>query len=189
MAEEGFDDFEMQDLGRSYPQYDDMNDEYDNLAQEHLNLLHGGDDNVELDNVKKRINYIECIREDKRSYNESSFMYSDDGETVKITRKGGRSQSAPEIEFPDTTGPENEIISSIEKFISDSLKKRFWFNSNNDKVIELKLNVNKTNNNNITFKPLNTRNERGAEKIVLKRDSNGVLQYNATEGSQKGVDK
>ena len=35
MAEEGFDDFEMQDLGRKYPQYDDMNDEqlndeYDN---------------------------------------------------------------------------------------------------------------------------------------------------------------
>ena len=56
-------------------------------------------------------------------------------------------------------------------------------------MIELKLNVNKTNNNNITFKPLNTRNERSVEKIVLKRDSNGVLQYNTAEGSQKAVDQ
>ena len=56
-------------------------------------------------------------------------------------------------------------------------------------MIELKLNVNKTNDNNLTFKPLNTRNERGVEKIVLKRDSDGILQYNAAEGLQKAVDQ
>ena len=89
----------MQYLGRKYPQYDYMNDEqlndeYDNLALERLNLLRGDSDNDRLDNVKKRMDYIDHIRKDKRSYNVSSFMYCDDGETVRITtRKGGRSQN------------------------------------------------------------------------------------------------
>ena len=123
---------------------------------------------------------------------ETSFTDNDNGETVKITtRKGGRSQSAPEIDFIDTnTRPENEIIPSIETFISDNHKEGFRFNLNSNKVIELRLNVNKTNNNNITFKPLNIRNnERGKEKIVLKRDSKGIFQYNDAVNAQVAVDQ
>ena len=92
-------------MGQKYPQYDEMNDEeldneYQNLSKERLDLLRN-DDDVRSDDVKKRMSYIDRIRENRN--NETSFIYSDDGETVKITtRKGGRGQSAPEIEFPDS---------------------------------------------------------------------------------------
>ena len=169
MAEGGFEDFEMQDLGQKYPQYDEMNDEeldneYQNLSKECLDLLHNDDD------VKKRMSYIDRIQENRN--NETSFTDNDNGETVRITtRKGGKSLSTPEIDFINTnTRPENEIIPSIEKFITDNHKEGFRFNLNSNKVIKLRLNVNKTNNNNITFKSLNIRNnERGKEKIVLKK--------------------
>ena len=38
-----------------------LDNEYDNLSQEHLDLLHRDSDNVRLDNVIKRNTYIECI--------------------------------------------------------------------------------------------------------------------------------
>ena len=191
MAKGGFDDFEMQDLGQKYPRYDEMNNEeldneYQNLSKESSDLLLG---DVRLDDVKKRISYVDRIRENRN--NETSFIYSDDGETAKITtRKGGRSQSAPEIELHDTTTrPENETIPAIEKFISDNYTESFRFNMNSVKVLELRNRLNKTNNNNITLKPITTRNKMGVEKIVLKRNSKGLLQYNDAEGSQKAVDQ
>ena len=193
MAEGGLDDFEMQDVDQKYPQYDEMNDEgldneYQNLSKKRLDLL-CNDDDVRSDDVKKRMSYIDRIRENR---NETSFTGYDNGETVKVTRrKGGESLSTPEIDFINTnTRPENEIIPSIEKFISDNHKEGFGFNLNSNKVIELRLNVNKTNNNNITFKPLNIRNnERGKEIIVLKRDSKGILQYNDAVRAQVAVDQ
>ena len=132
---------------------------------------------------------IDRIRENRN--NKTSFTDNDNGETVKITRKGGRSQSAPKIDFIDTTTrPENGNIPAIEKFISDNHKEGFRFSLNSNKVIELRLNVNKSNNNNITFKPLNIRNnERGKEKIVLKRDSKGIFQYNDAVNAQVAVDQ
>ena len=45
----------------------------------------------------------------------------------------------------------------------------------------------KFNHNNITLKPINRSNVRGVPKIVLKRDSNGVLQHNDAENAQKAV--
>ena len=65
MAEAGFDDFEMEDLGRKYPEYDDL--DYDDLeynfhylSQERDKLL---DDNgiinkEKLDHHNNRIRYI-----------------------------------------------------------------------------------------------------------------------------------
>ena len=69
MAEVGFDDFEMQDLGQKFPQYDEMNDEeldneYQILSKERLDLLRN-DDDVRSDDVKKRLSYIDRIRENR----------------------------------------------------------------------------------------------------------------------------
>ena len=67
---EGFDNFKMEDLGRNYPEYDNMNEqeldnEYVNLTHERLNVLRDYDDNDKLNIVKERINYIERIQENK----------------------------------------------------------------------------------------------------------------------------
>ena len=48
-------------------------------------------------------------------------------------------------------------------------------------------NVDKTGQNNITFKPLTSRNKRGTAQVVLKRDSKGILQFNNVEKAQKAV--
>ena len=68
---EGFDDFEMKDLSRKYPEYDDMNeqelnDEYDSLTQKCLNLLRD-DTNPqdEIISVNERTNYIDRILENR----------------------------------------------------------------------------------------------------------------------------
>ena len=58
MAERGSYDFEMQDLGQKYPEYADMNqdqldDEYQNLSKECLDLLRN-DDDVTSDDMLKR---------------------------------------------------------------------------------------------------------------------------------------
>ena len=69
----GFEEFEMKDLGRNYPEYDDMNieelnNEYDSITQKRSNLL--GDNTVTQDNgqfvnIKERTNYIDCILENR----------------------------------------------------------------------------------------------------------------------------
>ena len=108
---------------------------------------------------------------------------NDDGKTITIKTRGSkRSYSAPEVEFIDTKErPENRIKFAIEDFIRRNHRESFRLDTHNDKAIELLLNVDKTNNNNITFKPLTTRNRRGNPEIVLKRDSKGVLQHNDEE--------
>ena len=83
MAEEGSDDYEMEDLGRKYPEYDDLNeqdldDEYDNLLKNRLHLLRN-DNNPQYD-INKRINYIERIKENK--FGEATFINNKDGRTV-----------------------------------------------------------------------------------------------------------
>ena len=42
---------------------DQLNNEYQNLSQERLDLLRGDSDNDRLDNVKKRMDYIDRISE------------------------------------------------------------------------------------------------------------------------------
>ena len=69
MAEVGFDDFEMQDLGQKFPQYEmndeELDNEYQILSKERLDLLHNDDDDVRSDDVKKRLSYIDRIRENR----------------------------------------------------------------------------------------------------------------------------
>ena len=59
----------------------------------------------------------------------------------------------------------------------------------NEKAFELIENTYKTNNNDITFKPLTSRNKRGKPQIALKRDSNGVLQCNDAKSAEKAVEQ
>ena len=78
---------------------------------------------------------------------------------------------------------------AVEDFIRRNYDGNFRFGTlHNDKGIELLLNVDKTNNN-ITFKPLTSRNVHGKEQIVIKRDSNGVFQYNNAKSAQKVVEQ
>ena len=58
---------------------------------------------------------------------------------------------------------------AIEDLIRRNHRESFRLDTHNDKSIELLLNVDKTNNNNITFKPLTTRNRCGNSQVVLKR--------------------
>ena len=104
----GFDDFEMKDLGRKYPKYDDMNreelnNEYDSLTQDRLNLLRNDTDpqDEKFVDVKERTNYIDRILENRfgSRAGETTFTSNNDSKTVTIKRKGDPSTSvlAPEL--------------------------------------------------------------------------------------------
>ena len=177
---EGFDDFEMEDMSRKYPEYgnlDDqqLNNEYDSLTQKRLDLL--GDDvqpeHNEFVDVKERMNYIDRILENRQS--ETTFTDNNNRKTVTIKRKGDPSTSVLAPKMGIINEPEKEKIFGVEDFIRRNYDGKFKTDPlHNDKAIELIQNVDKTNNNNITFKPLTSRNVRGKEQIVLKRDSDGV---------------
>ena len=71
MAEE-FDDFEMEDMSRKYPEYDnydeqELNDEYDSLTLKRLDLFRSDiePEDEQIVDVKERMNYIERIQENK----------------------------------------------------------------------------------------------------------------------------
>ena len=92
------------------------------------------------------------------------------------------------MEFIVTTeSPENRIKFAIEDFIRRNHWESFRLDTHNHKAIELLLNVDRTKNNNITFKPLTTRNRRGNPQILLKRDSKGLLQYNNAKTAMEAV--
>ena len=185
MAEGGFDDFEMEDLGRNYPEYYDMNDlklgnEYEGLVRTRYSLLNVPNaKEVRVKDVRDRITYIDRIKENRLS--ETTFTDNNDGKTVTIKRKGDPSTSvlAPELdieaELPNLfESAANEKIFNVEDFIRRNYDKGFVLDVlHNEKAIELIRNVDKTKNN-ITFKPLTSRNNRGKPQIILKRDSNGV---------------
>ena len=65
---EGFNEFEMEDLNRMYPKYDnyneqELNDEYDSLSKRHLEILR----NFKLEEDSERMNDIERLQENKRN--------------------------------------------------------------------------------------------------------------------------
>ena len=128
---------------------------------------------------------------------ETTFTDNND-KTANIKRKGDPSTSVLVAELDLTVeppselkeSPENEKAFTIEDFIRRNYDGNFKLDIlHNDKAIELLLNVDKTNNNNITFKPLTSRNNRGKPQIVLKRDCNGVLQYNDAAIAKKAVEQ
>ena len=131
MDEGGFEYHEMDVMGEKYPEYADMNqdqldDEYQNLSQERLELLRRDSDNARLENVKKRMDYIERIQ-DKR-VKETSFTSNNDGTVTIKTRKD--SEAVSRLEFPgvpqnesgeEKTGrPENEPRFVIVNFIKSN---------------------------------------------------------------------
>ena len=149
---EGFDDFEMEDLSRKYPEYDNLNDqqlndEYDSLTNKHLELLRGDTNpqDEQFVNVKERINYIDRILENRQS--ETTFTSNNDSKTVTIKRKGDtRSYSAPELDITAKLleNPENEKIFTVEDFIRRNYDENFKIDPlYNDKAIELIQNVDK----------------------------------------------
>ena len=126
---EVFDDFEMGDFGRKYPEYDDMTDEeiyseYQNLSQKRLDLLRG--DSVPQDekyaDVIYRMSYIERTGRIK-GVAETTFTSNKDGTVTINTRRD--SFEAPGVEFLDVAPEMSDIPSLlvskkdvIEEFIS-----------------------------------------------------------------------
>ena len=134
MAEGGFDDFEMDDLGSKYPEYDDLNeqelyDEYDSLTQNRLKLLRSDTDpqDEQFVHVKERVNYIERIEENKFGTSNK------DGKTVIGSTSG---IIAPEFELES---PKNEKVFAVEDFIKRNYSKSFSLDTlHNDEAIEYK---------------------------------------------------
>ena len=162
MIEGEFDDFQMEELGNKYPEYDDMDttaldNEYERLTNERLDLLRS-DNPTRLEEVKNRLRYIGSVRGD--GIVETKFTSDGSGKTVTIERRG-QSTSAPEVQFiKPSNNPINETNKAVENFISTNYKEDFKFSPHSDKAIELRKNINITTNNNITYKPLTIRNER-----------------------------
>ena len=186
-------DFEMNDLGgRRFPEYDTMdndqlNIEYNTLTNERLDLLRN-DDPSRLEEVKDRLSDVDRLQ----STREDETVFTDDGKTVTITRKGQRSHSAPLVEFVDTTkaGAGNNRVSAVEAFISRVFKiDSYRLSRHGTNAMDLRLNIDITGNNHITYRPLTARNERGVARIVLKRDSNGVLHYNDAKVTARAVNQ
>ena len=103
MAEGGFHDFEMQDLGQKSPLYDEMN--YDQLANEYINLqdILINDKFVKKNFKKsreyeKRFHYLSNLLHEMKQ--ETSLTENDDGKTLTITnKKGGVQFETPGVEF------------------------------------------------------------------------------------------
>ena len=138
MAEGGFEDFEMEDLGRNYLQYNNMNeqqlnDEYDNLTRISRNLLiypDAPEDRVE--EIRERIDYIDSILENRKR--ETTFT---DGKTAVTRKRKGdildllgatikrpKTELKIESELTDELleNPENEKKFAIENFIRKKYK-------------------------------------------------------------------
>ena len=121
MAEGGFDDYEMQDLGEKYPEYDKMNDEqlgieYDDLSQERLNLLRSEDnDKDRLNHVKIRISYIDKLKSQRQS--ETCFTDNDSG-TVTI-KNPNKTQviNLPGVYFDNISSPNDNPSFLLTQYI------------------------------------------------------------------------
>ena len=183
MAEGGFEYHEMEDLGRKYPKYDNMTDEQLNIENENLrqgrldSLLTDDDDSS--DDIKKGSDYIDRIRENRNK--ETSLIDNKDDETVIIKTEDGNSDTAHELQFPEVPQDRNFKTDDIEDFINREYKiKNFKFNLSNDSTYDFLIKCIKiTDQGNIKFK---SEKKYGVgylkEQVVLKRDTNQVLQYN-----------
>ena len=112
MAEGGFEDYEMEDFGRKYPEYDNMNeqelnDEHNRLINSHFNLLKYDiqPEHPSLVENNERINYIDSTLENRFGSRavETTFTNNKDGKTVTIQRKGEPSTSVlvPKVDILD----------------------------------------------------------------------------------------
>ena len=115
MEEGRSDDFEMQDLGENYTDYDNMsfdklNQKYDLLNQSESIIFsefsnYNYSNKSQLADIQNRRRYIVSIRTRILNQTDTSFTDSDDGKTVIINNKGSDTQvKAPRAKFEN---PEN----------------------------------------------------------------------------------
>ena len=167
----------MEDVSKKYPEYDEMDeqqldDEYNILSKKRLDLLK---DDIEIEHnefvdVKERMDYIDNIRNQK--FKETTFTFPElPADNINIEKN-----------------PESKKEFSIEDFIRRNYDGTFKLDKKrNDKALELIKNTYKSNNNNIKFKPLTSRNIRGTKQIVLKRNEKGKLKYNKSKIASEAV--
>ena len=143
---EGFNDFQMEDLSIKYSEYDDMNreelnNEYDSLIKDGLNLIRDETDpqDEQFVYIKKRTNYIDHILENK--FSETTFTDNNDGKTVTIKRKVDPSTSVlpPKVDITDKllNKSGNDKLLAIQGFIRRNYSKNFRLDTYNVKAIEL----------------------------------------------------
>ena len=86
-------------MSREYPEYDDW--DYDRLVGEHDRLL-TDEVMIEPDSHRKLV-YVHKLLEklDQQRQAETSFIDSNDGKTVKIITKSGRTVETPPADFVD----------------------------------------------------------------------------------------
>ena len=96
MAEGRFDDFEMQDLGENYTDYDmslDELDQKDDFFNKRKSIIlsefsnYNYSNKTELADIQNRRRYMDLIRMRKFNQMETSLTENDDGKTVTITNK------------------------------------------------------------------------------------------------------
>ena len=104
MAEGGFDDLEMEEFEREYPEYDDLTEDDINYTLTDLVMRerdlsdHNPHTRKELDDARKRIEYLTKMLETK-------FMDNNDGKTVTITNGNNTSVEVSRVESVlDSTG-------------------------------------------------------------------------------------
>ncbi|CAB3985270.1 Hypothetical predicted protein [Paramuricea clavata] len=145
---EDYDDIELEETEKTYPQYDDLN--YDDLTTAFSRLdtrVKGeamyGDDPIVITNLKSELDYVKDLME-RRAIEETTFTEGNDG-TVNISGPSG-STTVPEVNFvedpnnllPDVLDAFNEsfdadwdeIVARLEKLnkISTANKKRDFEN-------------------------------------------------------------
>ena len=129
---EGFDDFEMEDLGRNYSDYVNMNDqqlgnEYEGLVRTRYSLLNDPNGKEErVKDIRHWTTYIDRIKENRQNSLavETTFTDNNDGNTITIKRQGDPSTSvlAPELDI-EAEPPHlfesaaNEKIFAVEDFL------------------------------------------------------------------------
>ena len=128
MAEGRFDDYETQDSGEKYPEYDDMN--YGQLLNEYESVTALLLDYQYLeDNPKKKIKYEKRFHhlgkllykmEQEKRVAESTFTSNKDEKTVNITNKKGVKTVVPSIESDNKEEDNDYFYNVLHETIDDN---------------------------------------------------------------------
>ena len=129
MAEGRVFDFEMQDLGQKYPEYDDinldkLNDQNDSLNQrmsiiQNEVLNENSYNHDEYDDTTNRMRYIDKVRMRILNEIDTSFIDSDDGRTVTINKKCVKTV-VPSDEFDNKEEDNDDFYNILDETIDDN---------------------------------------------------------------------
>jgi hypothetical protein len=209
---EGFDDYdylELEEMEKSYPQYDDMN--YDDLTTNLRKLEDNvkneamyGSDPIAITDLKSELDYVKLIME-RRAIEETTFTEGNDG-TVNISGPSG-STTVPGVEFvedpggllPDVLDAFDDSFDAEWKDIEERLEKLKKF-SENRLTAEKKTNF----ENQVERVQAVARVIKGKEKLLLDpknkyvrelikrssvktlKDGTEVLMFRSEQGIEKG---